>query len=194
MPRLDTDLAALLASAGTSAKVAATLGEQDISSVSLLAKLTAADFASMGISIGSRIKLTTSLASHHQSVATPPPPPSGVPSGAKLPANDVLALASHHQSVATPPPPPSRVPSGAKLRANDVLACLASLPASSPLHRGSALSRLRYRGWAWPTLWLSPGANSRTRYLAIPKAGSTTVWLARVALAAPSPRVAQAGR
>lgn len=163
MPRLDTDLAALLASAGTSAKVAATLGEQDISSVSLLAKLTAADFASMGISIGSRIKLTTSLA-------------------------------SHHQSVATPPPPPSRVPSGAKLRANDVLACLASLPASSPLHRGSALSRLRYRGWAWPTLWLSPGANSRTRYLAIPKAGSTTVWLARVALAAPSPRVAQAGR
>ena len=163
MPPFDTDLAALLASAGTSANVAAKLGEQDINSVSLLAKLAATDFASMGISIGSRIKITT-------------------------------ALASRHQSVATPPPPPSRVPSDAKLGANDVLACFASLPASSPLHRDSALSRLRYRGWAWPTLWLSPGANSRMRYLAIPKAGSTTVWLARAALAAPSPRVAQAAR
>ena len=162
MPALDTDLAALLASAGTSANVAAKLGEQDINSVSLLARLTAADFASMGISIGSRIKITTALASRVR-----------------------------HQSVATPPPP-SRVPSDAKLGANDVLACLASLPASSPLHRDSALSRLRYRGWAWPTLWLSPGANSRMRYLAIPKAGSSTVWLARAALAAPSPRVAQA--
>ena len=147
-PTLEAELDALLHAAGTP-ELSATLRRHDITSVAVLAKVSVSDFATMGITIGARIKLTAALRDRRPPAS--PHPPS---------ASRML---------------PSTTTSDAKRSASKMIACLESLPASSPLHRDSALSRLPYQGWAWPTLWLSPGASGRVRYLAIPKAGSTTV-------------------